>query len=79
MICMRACIYDLVPVGAPSAIGWGDPSSKEITISWDPILAEEENGQLLGYKVIQATALTVLLPNCTCSYLARSAFVFFQF
>ena len=39
-------------MGAPSAIEPGQVGSAEITISWEPILPSQMNGQLLGYKVI---------------------------
>ena len=41
----------IVPVGAPGKVLDGPVSDTEITVSWEPVPADETNGQLLGYKV----------------------------
>ena len=41
----------IVPVGAPGKVLDGTVSDTEITVSWEPVPADETNGQLLGYKV----------------------------
>ena len=58
---IAAKLLIVVPVGAPSSIGSGAISDKEITVTWTAILPSEMNGQLLGYKVCYQLFIVLLM------------------
>ena len=41
----------LEPSGAPQALTVSVTSSRSISVSWDPVVAEDRNGIIKGYKV----------------------------
>ena len=41
----------LEPSGAPQALTVSATSSTSISVSWDPVVAEDRNGIIKGYKV----------------------------
>ena len=51
-------ILPLVPSNAPQAVTVSATSSKSIFVSWDPVIADDRNGIIKGYKVNYQT-----LPN----------------
>ena len=44
-------ILPLVPSNAPQAVTVSATSSKSIFVSWDPVIADDRNGIIKGYKV----------------------------
>ena len=44
-------ILPLVPSNAPQAVTVSVTSSKSIFVSWDPVIADDRNGIIKGYKV----------------------------
>ena len=44
-------ILPLVPSNAPQAVAVSATSSKSIFVSWDPVIADDRNGIIKGYKV----------------------------
>ena len=44
-------IFPLVPSNAPQAVTVSATSSKSIFVSWDPVIADDRNGIIKGYKV----------------------------
>ena len=44
-------ILPLEPTGAPQAITVSVTSSRSISVSWDPVIADDRNGIVKGYKV----------------------------
>ena len=45
-------ILPLEPSGAPQALTVSVTSSTSVSVSWDPVVAEDRNGIIKGYKVI---------------------------
>ena len=44
-------ILPLEPTGAPQAVTVSVTSSRSISVSWDPVIADDRNGIVKGYKV----------------------------
>ena len=44
-------ILPLEPSGAPQAVTVGVTSSRSISVSWHPVIAEDRNGIIKGYRV----------------------------
>ena len=44
-------ILPLEPTGAPQAVTVSVTSSRSISVSWDPVIADDRNGIIKGYKV----------------------------
>ena len=44
-------ILPLEPSGAPQALTVSVTSSTSVSVSWDPVVAEDRNGIIKGYKV----------------------------
>ncbi|RMX58474.1 hypothetical protein pdam_00022151 [Pocillopora damicornis] len=50
-VLLNLTILPLEPSGAPQAVTVGVTSSRSISVSWHPVIAEDRNGIIKGYKI----------------------------
>jgi len=57
-----------VPSGAPENVTAEAMSSSRILVTWGPVPEQEQNGNILGYKVVTCENSSLLL-FCFCFYI----------